>query len=70
MDEAQIHSLYMSVFENPNGQLVLEDLRQRCFANAPTIGKDAFETYSNEGKRSVLLHILTMLKPIEAKEKV
>ena len=68
MSDIERHACYSRVFETTEGQLVLEDLKQRCFHYFPCFGGDVYQTYGNEGMRAVLLHILTMLEPVKAKE--
>jgi hypothetical protein len=64
----QLSRIYMEVFNTDNGQLVLEDLKNRCHAEISTVsegGIDPFQVVYKEGRRSVLLHIQTQLKPHE-----
>lgn len=76
MNEQEFHALYSQVFESPAGQLVLEHLKATCFFYWPSTHQvginqphgNPYITEFNEGKRSVLLAILTFLKPVEAKE--
>ncbi len=58
-DSEALIKLYGRVFNCDDGQLVLQDLKNRCFYNAPA--NDQIE----EGMRRVVLHINTMLIPIE-----
>lgn len=73
LTEEDLSRIYMEVFNTDNGQLVLQDLKNRCFFDISTSPDnfpiDALTTIKNEGKRSVLLHILTQLKPIETAER-
>jgi hypothetical protein len=55
----------MRVFNSDDGQLVLEDLRQRCYIYAPTLHDNPQVTAAHEGMRSVVLMIETRLKPME-----
>lgn len=70
MDQEAIQRLYMRVFNTDDGKLVLEDIGNRCFKHIPSTEDhcDPYLTIKNEGKRSVILHIETNLKPIEIKE--
>ena len=58
----QTNELYMRVFNSDDGQLVLEDLRQRCFYYVPTIDQSQLKTGFNEGSRSVVLNIEARLR--------
>jgi len=73
LTEDELSQVYMRVFNTDDGLLVLEDLKNRCFAEISTIPEsnsiDPFTTVRNEGRRSVLLHILTQLKPQETSAK-
>jgi len=67
MDDEKMASVYRSVFENPNGQIVLEDMKNRFFVNAPTsvfiddlgnkIVVDDGTMRLNEGMRMAYQHI-------------
>ncbi len=61
LDEERVAKLYQTVFGSGEGQLVLEDLRNRCFVKTSTF--EGFEPISliNEGKRTVVLHIETQI---------
>ena len=50
---------YQNIFNSPDGQLVLEDLRHRFFIYAPAPGQ------IEEGERRTVLHIESCLMPIE-----
>jgi hypothetical protein len=73
LTEEELSRIYMEVFNTDNGKLVIEDLKNRCFAEISTITEgslvDPYLAIRNEGRRSVLLHILTQLKPFETAEK-
>jgi len=59
----ELQKAYNKTFSNQEGKLVLADLRQRCFAYAPTnVPGDPYGTHINEGMRNVLLHIETKMK--------
>ncbi len=48
---------YQSLFATPEGQLILEDLKQRCFFYDTTEGENIKE---NEGNRQAVLYIIKM----------
>jgi hypothetical protein len=66
----KLQRLYMEVFNTSSGQLVLEDLRNRCYAKLPLISdpmdptSDPIRIAEKDGKRSVVLHIESMLEPL------
>ena len=68
----QISRIYHEVFNSESGAIVLQDLENRCFAHITTapdnIQVDPYSVLKNEGRRSVLLHIKTMLQPPEMAE--
>ncbi len=72
----ELSRVYQNVFNSDEGQIVLEDLRNRCYVKIPTFsGEDLNNLHSrmmiNEGARSVFLHIETQLNPItEEKQNV
>ena len=49
---------YRRLFSTDDGQMVLKDLMKSCFVNRTVIGRDATETYYNEGMRSTVLRII------------
>jgi hypothetical protein len=60
------------VFNSDDGQLVLEDLRDHCFIKESIVdegGNDLLVVGTREGRRQVVLHIETMLEPIEEQPK-
>jgi len=70
LDEERVAKLYQNVFGDDEGQLVLQDLKNRCFVNFSTAfgtvadGKvfySAEEQQNNEGMRTVFLHIQTQI---------
>lgn len=67
LDEDQLSRIYMEVFNNENGAIVLADLANRCFEHISTapenVAIDPFTVVRNEGRRSVLKYIQTQLKP-------
>ena len=54
-DEA-LNRIYMRVFSTDDGRLVLKDLANRCYANAPTIDE------RTEGMRNAYLSIVTRMR--------
>ena len=63
ISEEQLAELYKQVFTTDAAQVVLEDLRNRCFFFEPSYSGNKEFTDFNEGKRSVILHIETQLLP-------
>lgn len=62
--EANIRELarrYQSLFSTPEGQLVLEDLKQRGFIYDTTESDTHDKTLVNEGSRQMILYIIKML---------
>lgn len=55
LDDRKLNEIYVNVFDNDAGKLVLRDLQNRCFVNSA--GKNEFD----EGVRSVYLTIQTRL---------
>lgn len=70
LDDEALNRLYMRVFNTPDGQILLEDLRVRCYVYDTTFRGNADETLVNEGMRSVIVSIETRLAsaPAETKE--
>jgi hypothetical protein len=70
-DEDRLKRLYMTVFNTGDGQLVLQDLKNRAYTNRPYIMDeeivDPYQIARRDGIRSSVLHIETMLEPIEQK---
>lgn len=64
-DDAKLNALYRRVFSDDDGQLVLEDLHQRCWQRLSSWTPDPFTTAFHEGMRAVLLMILTRCDPTE-----
>lgn len=61
-DKEQIKSDYKATFGTASGIRVLEDLEKRCFVKTTTFREpDLNATIFNEGKRTVFLHIQTMI---------
>ena len=61
--EEQLQQAYQNVFGSDTGELVLNDLRYRCFKYTTTAGLTRDHLLLNEGKRQSLLHIESQLKP-------
>ena len=63
LDEEQVAQLYKNVFNTPEGQLVLEDLKNRCFIKTSTYhhSMNPQEIAWNEGMRNVVLHISSQI---------
>ena len=53
----ELAALYRKVFNSADGQLLLQDLEDRFYYNAPV------ENATDEGMRRAVLHIHTMLQP-------
>ncbi len=71
-ENLKLYAAYKNLFEMPSAKIVLEDLRKRCFIDTPSFvpGLTSKEdTFFNEGKRAVLLHILDMIKRYSQKQK-
>lgn len=49
---------YKRVFESEDGKKVLKDLMKCSSFNRSSVGEDPYETYFNEGARSIILRIL------------
>ena len=67
LKEEEIINLYKRVFDSEDAQLMLEDLKNRCYVNVTSFTGDRQGDF-NEGMRSVILHIQTQLdyKPQES----
>jgi hypothetical protein len=73
--EKQLAILYKEVFNTVSGQLVIEDLRRVFNFDLSIVPRDnngridELEVMRNEGKRSVILHILkTVAKDLDKPE--
>lgn len=62
MTPDELARLYKTVFESDVGQLVLEDLRNRCFVYMTSFRDSSQFTAFNEGMRAVVLHLETQLR--------
>lgn len=59
----QLKADYRATFSTASGKRVLKDLSRRCFVNTPTFQDfDTNAMVHREGKRTVYLHIQTMMK--------
>lgn len=69
-DEVELSAAYKTVFSTVEGQLVLQDLRNRCFFDTMTFSDNPYVTCFNEGKRTVILNIETRInfEPIVEEE--
>lgn len=56
-----IKTAYKKCFESDDGKKVLGDLTKRCFAKQSTFTGEALTMAYNEGTRSILLHINSMI---------
>ncbi len=56
-----MHQAYCRVFDGVDGRKVLEDLKARGFFLASCLAPDPCRTAFNEGRRSLVLHVLAML---------
>lgn len=69
MEPEEVRALYRKVFGGVDGQLVLEDLKLRCFVYVPTMayaeqgGIDLARMAYNEGARGIILSIETQMEP-------
>lgn len=66
LDAQQLDALYMRVFNTDDGQLVLEDLRNRASYFMPSYETqhsaiDPYRTHVNEGGRAIVMSIETRL---------
>lgn len=71
-EQLKLYGAYKNLFEMPSAKIVLEDLRKRCYADTPSYVPgltDREDTFHNEGKRAVYLHIMDMIKRYSQKQK-
>jgi hypothetical protein len=61
MTLTQMQECYRATFLGKDGQVVLQDLMGKCFANQTTAVANERQSMLNEGHRQVWLHINTML---------
>jgi len=58
----QLRNMYTEVFTSENGLKVLQDIANRCNANATTfVAGDVNASAFEEGKRAVYLHLTRMI---------
>ena len=57
----RLHQSYLRALSGPDGQAVLADLKVRAFADRSSFDPDGARMAFNEGRRSLLLHVLDML---------
>jgi len=69
LSEEELDRVYMNMFNTEEGQLVLEDLRERCYCYNSTIADSLAQMAFNEGLRAVVINIETRLKIIPKPEK-
>ena len=66
----ELSKIYQNLFNTTEGQLVLEDLRNRANPSCPSVPEDGaidpLRVAYNEGKRAVFFYIETQLKPDES----
>ncbi len=68
LDKKQIANLYRSTFESEAGQLVLQDMKNNCFADRSVYAlddNDKLDTNKmifNEGRRSVVIGITNAIR--------
>lgn len=55
-------SAYRRLFGTEDGKIVLKDLMQSCHFFSSSTGKDANETYFNEGMRAVVIRLVNTSK--------
>lgn len=57
----QLRQDYIDTFSDNSGKAVLEDLQRRCFIKTSTIADEAIRMAFNEGRRTVFMHIESMI---------
>jgi hypothetical protein len=68
MDRQELRNAYRRVFTTPDGEVTLASLARFCGAGSVSfVPGDPQHTAYNEGKRSVLLHIESMINPIRSR---
>ena len=58
---AENQQLYLTVFDNPSGKAVLDDLKKRCYVKTSTYDDNYGRMAFREGRRSIYVHIATIL---------
>ena len=62
-DDEQIKKLFKTVFDTPEGRDVLTHLRAMSFMDTHCfVAGDPYATCFNEGKRSIVAYVLSLLK--------
>ncbi len=59
--ERRIRQAYVSIFESPDGRVVLGDLRKQFYDVSTHVPGDPYGTHVNDGARDVVLRILAIL---------
>jgi hypothetical protein len=79
MSSDELSQAYKTVFGSPDANIVLEDLKNRCYVkvssawpNTDAPVNDALTTYINEGMRALYLYIENQInyEPEQKKEEV
>jgi hypothetical protein len=65
-----LRTTYKQVFNSPEGQEILGDLRTRYHISGTTFSPDATETAYREGQRTVVLFIEAMLRDTKQLEEL
>ena len=58
--ERQLRRAYAEVFESEAGMIVMNDLSRRCCMFEPTLDLNPTAMAFNDGRRSMLLHVIEM----------
>jgi hypothetical protein len=58
----ELQKAYMRCFKGTDGETVMEDLERRNWTRTTTMTANPYITAFNEGQRSVMLYIRTMLE--------
>ena len=59
---SKTYAAYREVFSSPEGKLILMDLMKSCYMDKTSVGQTPYDTYFNEGARSVILRIMQTCK--------
>lgn len=66
-DERKLLASYKDVFTGPSADVVLQDMMRHCSFMDETFDSDGLSMAFNEGRRSVILHILRRVNaPLDA----
>ena len=59
MNPVDVSNIYKRIFDTPDGKLMLEDLRNRCYVKVSSYHHqtNSNDVLFNEGMRAVVLHI-------------